>query len=205
MRNAMTRSLAHLVLASVILVACADRATNAQQKIFQLSSTTFKDGQMLPVKAANSRANDPQNPNCVGENISPQLSWINPPAGTKSFAFLMIDPEGRGGAGVNHWVAYGIPSDITGFAEGEVSKESAKYVGGKSRQGVGRYSGPCTPRNVQPRHYVFVLIATDLEPNALPPSLTKDDLTAKIVPSGSEPRHDKGSAGLVGLFAHPGN
>ena len=96
---------------------------------------------MLPVKAANSRANDPQNPNCVGENISPQLSWINPPAGTKSFAFLMIDPEGRGGAGVNHWVAYGIPSDITGFAEGEVSKESAKYVGGKSRQGVGRYSG----------------------------------------------------------------
>jgi len=25
------------------------------------------------------------------------------------------------------------------------------------------------------------------------------------VPSGSEPRHDKGSAGLVGLFAHPGN
>jgi hypothetical protein len=67
---------------------------------------------MLPVKAANSRANDPQNPNCVGENISPQLSWIDPPAGTKSFAFLMIDPEWRGG-GVNHWVAYGIPADVT--------------------------------------------------------------------------------------------
>src|SRR5262249_27753697 len=122
MRNAMARSLAHLVLASTILVACTGGAANAQQKIFQLSSTTFKDGQMLPVRAAN----DPQNPNCVGENISPQLSWINPPPRTKSFAFLMIDPEGRGGAGVNHWVAYGIPADITGFAEGEVSKESPK-------------------------------------------------------------------------------
>ena len=35
-----------------------------------------------------------QNPNCVGENISPQLSWSNVPAGTKSFAILLVDPEG---------------------------------------------------------------------------------------------------------------
>jgi Raf kinase inhibitor-like YbhB/YbcL family protein len=193
------------LLAGAMVLGWAAGPGNAQQKIFELSSTTFKDGQMMPVRAANSRANDPQNPNCVGENISPQLSWVNPPAGTKSFAFLMIDPEGRGGAGVNHWVAYGIPADVTGFAEGEVSKASPKYVGGKSRQGVGHYSGPCTPPNVQPRHYVFVLIATDLEPNELPPGLTKDELTAKIVPGGSAPRRDKGSAGLVGLFAHPGN
>ena len=51
----------------------------------------------------------PSNPNCVGENVSPQLSWSNVPDGTKSFVLLMTDPEGRGGAGVNHWVAYGIP------------------------------------------------------------------------------------------------
>jgi len=184
----------------ILALAFTSEAANAQG--FSLKSTTFQDGQMMPKKVANK---NPQNPNCVGDNVSPQLSWINPPPRTKSFAFLMIDPEGRDGAGVNHWVAYGIPADITGFAEGEVSKESPKYVGGKSRQGVGHYSGPCTPRNVQPRHYVFVLIATDPEPNALPPGLTKDELTAKIVPSGSEPRHDKGSAGLVGLFAHPGN
>jgi hypothetical protein len=37
------------------------------------------------------------------------LSWSNVPDGTKSFVLLMIDPEGRGGAGVNHWVAHGIP------------------------------------------------------------------------------------------------
>lgn len=197
-------TIGRLILAGSIAVLCAGSPANAQETFFDLTSTTFKDGQMMPRKVANSRANDPRNsPNCVGENVSPQLSWVNPPAGTKSFAFLMFDPEGRGGGGVVHWVAYGIPAAVTGFAEGEVSKPSDKYVGGKSRQGVGHYSGPCTPPNSKPRHYTFVLIATDLEPNALPPGLTKEELTAKIVPAGPV-RHDKGVAGLVGLFAHPG-
>ena len=138
----------------------------------------------------------------MGDNVSPQLSWVNTPAGTKSFALLMVDPEGRGGAGVNHWVAYGIPANVTGFAEGEVSKLTDKYVGGKSTQGVGFYSGPCTPPNVQPHHYTFVLIATDFEPKDLPPGLTKDELTAKIVPQGSASRA-KGTAGIVGLFVKP--
>src|SRR6266545_6399761 len=197
----MVLSVRCLILAGALALACAGPAA-AQQKLFELSSTTFKDGQMMPLKVANSRTNDPQNPNCIGENVSPQLSWVNPPPGTKSFAFMMVDPEGRGGAGVNHWVAYGIPVEVTGFVEGEVSKESPKYVGGKSRQGVGHYSGPCTPPNSTPRHYTFVLIATDLEPKALSPGLTRDELTARIVPAQG-PRHDKGATGLVGLFAYP--
>ena len=49
----------------------------------------------------------------------------------------------------------------------------------------------------------FVLTATDLEPNALPPGLTKEELTAKIAPMTGA-RHDKGVAGIVGLFTHPG-
>jgi Raf kinase inhibitor-like YbhB/YbcL family protein len=204
-KNAMKPSIARSILAAGIAVLCAETSANAQQKLFELSSTTFKDGQMMPVKVANSLANFPEDANCVGENVSPQLSWVNPPAGTRSFAFLMIDPEGHGGGGVNHWVAYGIAADITGFAEGEVSKDSPKYVGGKSRLGVGHYSGPCMPPNSTPRHYTFVLIATDLEPKALPPGLTKDELTAKIVPPGTSSRHDLGSTGLVGLFAKPAN
>jgi Raf kinase inhibitor-like YbhB/YbcL family protein len=199
----MTRVFGKLVLASGMMVAswCATDTASAQG-VFEISSTTFKDGSMLPVKAANSKANAPNNPNCVGENVSPQLSWVNPPAGTKSYVLLMIDPEGRGGAGVNHWVAYGIPANVTGFAENEVSKASDKYVGGKSTQGVGFYSGPCTPPAVQPHHYTFVLVATDFEPKELPPGLTKEEVTAKIVPAGS-PSRAKGSAGIVGLFVKP--
>jgi len=196
----------HLILAAAI--ATVSGSASAQQAVFDMSSTTFKDGQMMPKKVANSQANFPGNKDCVGENISPQLSWVNPPAGTKSFAITMVDPEGRGGGGVVHWVAYGIPADVTGFAEGEVSKDSPKYVGGKSRLGVGHYSGPCMPPNYSARHYTFVLIATDLEPNALPPGLTKEELALKIVPPGAPgaatPRHEKGATGMVGLFVHGG-
>ena len=115
------------------------------------------------------------------------------PEGTKSFALTMVDPEGRGGAGVHHWIAYGIPANVTSFAEGETSKESPKYVGGKSTQGVGFYSGPCTPPG-SPHHYTFVIIATDFDPKELPEGLTMPELWAKL------PGHTKAAAGLVGLF-----
>jgi Raf kinase inhibitor-like YbhB/YbcL family protein len=160
---------------------------------FTLTSETFKDGTLMPRKVANK---NPQNPNCVGDNVSPQLSWSGAPEGTKSFALIMVDPEGRGGLGVHHWVAYGIPATVTSFAEGEVSKESDKYVGGMSTQKVGFYSGPCTPPG-SPHHYTFVVIATDFDAKELPPGLTLPDLQAKLA------GHTKGAAGLVGLFVKP--
>jgi hypothetical protein len=183
------------VAATVLTFAVATYAADP----FKLTSTTFKDGQMMPRKVANT---NPNNANCVGENVSPQLSWTGVPDGTKSFALLMEDPEGRGGAGVHHWVAYGIPASVTSFAEGEVSKASDKYVGGKSTQGVGNYSGPCTPPGT-PHHYTFVIIATDLDPKELPAGLTREEFLAKLVPPAPTPSHSKGTAGLVGLFVKP--
>jgi Raf kinase inhibitor-like YbhB/YbcL family protein len=183
--------------AMVLAVACTANAADP----FTLSSTTFKDGQLMPRKVANT---SPTNANCVGENVSPQLSWTGVPDGTKSFVMLMEDPEGRGGAGVHHWVAYGIPPSVTSFAEGEVSKPSPKYVGGKSTQGVGNYSGPCTPPG-SPHHYTFILVATDLDPMELPPGLTREEVIAKVVPPAPAPSHAKGSAGLIGLFVKPAN
>ena len=174
-------------------------AANAAD-IFSLTSTTFKDGTLMPKKVANSKENAPTNPNCVGENVSPEFSWTGAPEGTKSFVLTMFDPEGRAPSGVSHWVAYGIPASVTGFAEGEVSKPSDKYVGGKSTQGVGFYSGPCTPPNASAHHYTFVLIATDFDPKELPPGLTRDELIAKF---GPPPAHVKGSTGMVGLFVNP--
>jgi hypothetical protein len=164
---------------------------------FTLTSGTFKDGTLMPAKVANMNApGATPNPNCVGQNVSPQLSWSGAPEGTKSFAIEMVDPEGRGGLGVFHWVAYGIAPNVTSFQEGEVSKPSDKYVGGKSTQGVGNYSGPCTPPG-SPHHYTFKVIATDLDPKELPPGLTLPELDAKL--NG----HAKGAAGLVGLFVKP--
>src|SRR5574337_1281151 len=97
--------------------------------VFQLSSATFKDGEMLPKKAGDVPA---RGPNCKGENVSPQLAWASAPEGTKSFAFTVFDPDAGNGAGFVHWVAYGIPPDVASFAEGEISGPSDKYVGGTS-------------------------------------------------------------------------
>jgi Raf kinase inhibitor-like YbhB/YbcL family protein len=194
--NGMKGILSSIIFAGALAVGAG--AAQAQQPAgFWLKSETFKDGEMMPRKVANKNA---QNPNCVGENVSPQLSWTGAPAGTKSFAITMIDPEGRGGAGVHHFIAYGIPPDVTSFAEGELSKESPKYVGGKSTQGVGYFSGPCTPPG-SPHHYTFLIIATDFEPKELPPGLTIPEFWEKL----SQPGKAKGSAGLVGLFVKPAN
>jgi Raf kinase inhibitor-like YbhB/YbcL family protein len=191
----------YLGAAAALALGFAFTATAADAAdVFTLKSTTFQDGKMMPKKVANSKANAPTNPNCVGENVSPQLSWNNVPDGTKSFVLLMSDPEGRAPSGVSHWVAYGIPASVTGFAEGETSKASDKYVGGKSTMGVGNYSGPCTPPNTTPHHYTFVLIATDFEPKELAPGMTRDDVIAKF---GPPPAHVKGITGMVGLFVNP--
>src|SRR5450755_3249138 len=159
-----------LAVAATLATVCGAHGALAQGA-FTLSSTGFKDGERLATKFA---GNNKSNPNCVGENISPAFSWANPPDGTKSYALMMFDPEGRPPGGVSHWVAYGIPVAVTGFAEGEVSKPSDKYVGGISTMKLSSYFGPCTPAGA-PHHYTFTLMATDLEPTALKEVMTRDE------------------------------
>ena len=181
------------ILAGAVALVAMGVAPAKADGVFTLTSPSFKDGERLAVKNA---GNNKSNPNCVGENVSPALNWSNPPDGTKSYALLMFDPEGRPPGGVSHWVAYGIPVSVTGFAEGEVSKASDKYVGGTSTQKVGFYSGPCTPAGA-PHHYTFTLIATDLEPSALAPGLTRDELIKAL------DGHAKVATGLIGTFSKP--
>jgi hypothetical protein len=184
-------------IAAIGLTACAaQNQLPSMGNAFSLTSSTFNDGSMLAVKNA---GNIKSNPNCIGENVSPPFAWSNVPPGTKSFALIMVDPEGRGGLGVEHWTAYGIPASTTGFAEGETSTLSKKYVPGKGTAGLGHYLGPCTPPGSGLHHYTFTLIATDLEPDALPAGLTRTELFAKLT------GHTKGSAGLVGLFGRAAN
>jgi Raf kinase inhibitor-like YbhB/YbcL family protein len=183
----------HILAAAAGLMLLAGTA-HAQTPMFTLSSTTIKDGTLMPKKVA---GNIKENPNCVGDNVSPQLSWTNPPAGTVSFALVMTDPEGRGGLGVDHFHAYGIPASVTSFAEGEMSQSSDKFVGGIGTAKKNVYLGPCTPPNQTAHHYTFILIATDLDPKALPPGLTRLELMSKLE------GHAKGSAGMVGLFKNP--
>jgi Raf kinase inhibitor-like YbhB/YbcL family protein len=192
----MKRSIALLLtiggfaVASLLAVPAARAAD-----VFTLTSPTIQDDGTLAIK--NACSDKQRSPNCVGENISPPLEWSNPPEGTKSFALLLFDPEGRAPAGVSHMVIYGIPADVKGFAEGELGKPSDKFVGGKSLMGLGTYFGPGTPPNTDWHHYTWTIVATDLDPKALQPGLTRDEL-AKALEG-----HVKGSAGLVTRFRHP--
>jgi Raf kinase inhibitor-like YbhB/YbcL family protein len=161
---------------------------------FMLKSPALEDnGQLARKNAGNIAAN----PNCVGENISPPFAWSNPPEGTKSYAMIVVDPEGLAGLGVAHFVGYGIPTSVTGFAEGEISKPSEKFIGGKNTPNLPTYIGPCTPAGETWHHYTFTLIATDLDPKALMPGLTRDELLAALK------GHAKAASSLIGRFRHP--
>jgi len=191
----------HLLATGAVTLALGLVGTSANAAgVFTLQSKTFEDGHIMPKKVAN---NNPKNPNCVGQNVSPEFDWSNVPDGTKSFVLLMSDPEARGGALLSHWVAYGIPATATGLAEGEATNDSKSYVGGKSFFGVGHYMGPCTPPNVSPHHYTFILVATDFAPTDLPPGLTRAEIQEKLAPAGQPPAHFKGDTGMVGLFVNP--
>src|SRR5262245_56279191 len=180
------------VLALTVALGAAFGAQSADaQGVFTLTSPSFKDGERLATQFA---GNNKSNPNCVGENVSPALSWSNPPEGTKSFAILMFDIDGRPPGGVSHWVAYGIPASVTSFAEGEVSKQTDKFVGGQSLMKLPHYFGPCTPPG-PPHHYIFTLMATDLEPSALKEGMTRDELIKAL------DGHAKGATSLVGIFS----
>jgi len=163
----------------------------AEAAPFTVTSASFADGGMLTVKNA---ADDPMRM-CGGQNVSPALSWANAPEKTKSFVIFMLDPDGRLGEGVSHWVAYGIPANVTTLAEGEMAKESKKFIGGKGTRDNALYIGPCPPVGDAPHHYVFTVVSTDLEPVALKPGMTRDEVYKAIA------GHALGGASVVGKYA----
>jgi hypothetical protein len=175
-------------------------ATANAADVFTLGSQTFQDGRMMPKKVANK---NPKNPACIGENVSPELHWSGVPDGTKSFILLGSDPQGGGGAGFSHLVAYGIPASVTSLAEGELSRASDKYVAGKSGFGGLGYGGPCPAAGTSAHHYMFVIIATDFDPKEMASGLTREEVLAKLVPPGQKPTHTTGTSTLVGLFVNP--
>ena len=160
---------------------------------FTVTSPAFPDNGQLVLKNGGAMK---ETPNCRGENVSPPLAWSNVPEGTKSFVLFMWDPEGRFGTGVSHWVAYGIPANVTSLVEGEASKETPKIVGGKNASGSMVYFGPCPAPNTGLHHYVISIVATDLEPTALKPGLTREEVMTAMT------GHGKGVTAMVARMGY---
>ncbi|TIV44848.1 MAG: YbhB/YbcL family Raf kinase inhibitor-like protein, partial [Mesorhizobium sp.] len=86
-----------------------------QASAFEISSPSVSNGKW-DAKYLGDKAG------CGGKSVSIALAWKNPPAGTKSYALTMFDPDANGGKGFWHWLAWNIPASAKGLAEGAGSK-----------------------------------------------------------------------------------
>jgi len=93
---------------------------------------------------------------CEGANISPPLSWTEVPAGTRSFAIVMADPDASGQTWY-HWAMWDIPGDLTGIDEDySVLGPYPQGTNDFHKQG---WNGPCPPSGHGTHRHRFTLYA----------------------------------------------
>ena len=109
----------------------------------KLSSPAFESERSIPRKYS-----------CYGANINPPLLIADVPAGTKTMALILEDPDAPFGTFV-HWLVYNIPVD------NRIEEDSVPGTQGMNDFGKRAYGGPCPPSGTH--RYVFKLYALDTE------------------------------------------
>ena len=154
-----------LVVAGTLLVAgCAggggERADaptpSAGAGTITVTSPAFRDG--LPI---------PPQYTCKGGGAAPALAWRGVPAGARSVALVVTDPDAPGGTFV-HWVLYGLPprdGTLDGDQPPAGSSETDNSGGAKG------WTAPCPPGGTH--HYHFTVYALSGPPSG---SSTQDVL-----------------------------
>ena len=124
---------------------------------FTLSSSAFQPEGDIPAKYT-----------CTGADVSPALSWSDPPSGTQAFALIADDPDAPVGTWV-HWVAYDIPAGVLQLPEGVPKTEAIPQGGTQGQNDFHKtgYGGPCPPAG-KPHRYYFKLYALDGKLNLKP-------------------------------------
>ncbi len=174
----MRKTIYPLILVTIILSACAPSTMEPAMPVstvmeatmsIELTSNAFlhRDNPSLPKFS------------CVGENISPALSWGEPPAGTQSFALIMDDPDAPGSTWV-HWVLFNIPSSARSLPEAFPSNSTFPdgSMSGNSSFGGPGYGGPCPPSGTH--RYFFKLYALDAT-LGISPGANKGELEKAMV------------------------
>lgn len=101
---------------------------------------------------------------CEGSDAAPALRFDGAPAGTKSLALIVDDPDAPDPKAPKmtyvHWVLHDLPPDCAGLPEGATSRAlpagTREGTNDWKRQG---YGGPCPP--IGRHRYFFKLYALD--------------------------------------------
>ena len=130
---------------------------------FRIFSAAFAEGAWIPPLHS-----------CEGADVSPSLEWSDAPAGARSFALLVEDPDAPAGTWT-HWVLWDIPARTHTLAQGV----SGVGIAGKNDFGRPGYGGPCPPPGA-PHRYYFRLYALAVEKLALPNTARAAEFRAAI-------------------------
>lgn len=145
-------------LVAVALLFCTSSAFAGD---FQLTGPSLQANGTLPARHVLNGFG------CTGENLSPQLSWQGEPAGTKSFALTVYDPDAPTGSGWWHWLVFNIPSDIHSLAENSGNPEKdlmpKQAIQAKTDFGTPGYGGACPPAGNPSHRYQFTVWALDVD------------------------------------------
>ena len=144
-----------------------------QASPFTLTSPDLPEGKPLPnAQVFNSFG-------CTGQNISPALTWSHAPAGTKSFALTMYDPDAPTGSGWWHWMVVDLPASVTALPANAGEKGGANLPAGarqmRNDYGLWAWGGMCPPPGDKPHRYIFTVHALSVAKLDMP-----DDATTAI-------------------------
>ncbi|WP_460125908.1 YbhB/YbcL family Raf kinase inhibitor-like protein [Pseudomonas sp. S2_C03] len=129
----------------------------AQAQSFSLTSDDIAQGKSLTQREVFNGFG------CDGANLSPQLSWRNPPAGTKSYAITVFDPDAPTGSGWWHWTVANLPVTVTSLPRGAGSNLPVGAVQGRTDYGQAGFGGVCPPAGDPPHHYQFTVWALKVD------------------------------------------
>ncbi len=138
--------------------------------------------------AFNQKGHIPEKYTCDGADINPPLKIENVPAGTKSLALIVDDPDAPAGTWV-HWVVWNIDPSTREINENSVPGGASQGMTDFRRQ---TYGGPCPPSGTH--RYFFKLYALDS-------LLTPGPRATKTAVENAMQGRILAQAELVGLYA----
>lgn len=156
----MSRSNIWLIAVPLILAIGVGAAGKEVRKMMSLTitSSAFARNGAIPARYT-----------CDGADMNPPLAISGTPAGTKSLALIMDDPDAPAGTWV-HWVVWNIPPETREIGERSVPAGAVQGINSWSRAG---YGGPCPPSGTHRYFFKFHALDTVLD---LKPSAGKADL-----------------------------